>query len=453
MFVVELVRSPTDRNKPLQPRDTSLMTRELTRSELQDHFLSVRRTTEEICAPLTPEDHVPQPVADVSPPKWHLGHTTWFFESLLLGKYVHRYKPFHPDFAWILNSYYESLGPRVERPLRGTLSRPSTEEIGKYRAAITEQMSGLIDAMDEQQFPAFREITILACNHEQQHQELLVTDLKYILACNPTWPVYRSDTGVREGAPKALPDLEFVDFKGGLHEIGHSGAGFHYDNEGPRHQSFLQDFRLGQRLVTNGEYLQFVADGGYEKYDAWLSDAWMQVREETWSGPLYWRHIDGQWHEFTLGGLVRLDLDAPVCHVSYYEAEAYAFWAGKRLPTEAEWEVAAVASGATPQEGVFFDDRSFHPKALDAESLQRGQLSQMYGDCWEWTGSAYLPYPGYRRFEGPLGEYNGKFMVNQMVMRGGSCATSRDHIRPSYRNFFKCDKRWQFKGIRLADDC
>lgn len=429
----------------------------MTRSELQTHFLRVRRVTEDICAPLTPEDHVPQPVADVSPPKWHLGHTTWFFESLLLSRFVPGYKPFHPDFAWILNSYYESLGPRVERPLRGTLSRPSTDEIRRYRTAVTEQMAELILTIEETELARFTELTILGCNHEQQHQELLVTDLKYILACNPSWPVYRDDTGVREGAAATLPEMSWVDVPGGIYQIGHQvagvqGEGFHYDNEGPAHRVLIPDMRLGQRLVTNGEYLQFVEDGGYQSFDAWLSDAWMQVREEAWTGPLYWRCLDGVWHEYTLGGLVRLDLDAPVCHVSYYEAEAYAFWCGKRLPTEAEWEVAALQSGATPAGGTFYDDGSFHPRPLAADALASGKLQQLYGDCWEWTGSAYLPYPGYRRFEGPLGEYNGKFMVNQMVLRGGSCATSRDHIRPTYRNFFKCDKRWQFKGIRLADD-
>ena len=424
----------------------------MTRSELRDHFLAVRSLSQDICAPLTPEDHVPQPVADVSPPKWHLGHTTWFFESLLLGPHIAGYQPFDPDFAWILNSYYESLGPRIERPLRGTLSRPSTQQIGSYRTAVTEQMTELIGSIRDDQYDAFRDLTILGCNHEQQHQELLVTDLKYILACNPTWPVYRTDTGVGDGTPATLPPMGFVDFAGGLHEIGHAGDSFHYDNEGPRHATFLRDFRLGQRLVTNGEYLQFVEDGGYTRFEPWLSDAWMQVREEAWKGPLYWHNIDGQWHEFTLGGLVRLDLDAPVCHVSYYEAEAYAFWAGKRLPTEAEWEVAAGLSEASPQTGTFHDDGTFHPRPLQADSITPGRLQQLYGDCWEWTGSAYLPYPGYRRFEGPLGEYNGKFMINQMVLRGGSCATSRDHIRPTYRNFFKADKRWQFMGIRLADD-
>ena len=424
----------------------------MTRSELSDRFLRVRRITEDICAPLTAEDHVPQPIVDVSPPKWHLGHTTWFFESLLLGRFVPDFKPYHPDFAWILNSYYESLGRRVERPLRGTLSRPTTDEIVKYRSCVTEQMVALAASVAEEHWDEFCDLVVLGLNHEQQHQELLITDLKYILACNPTWPVYRTDTAVRQGHAATLPALGWVDVSGGRYDIGHAGDGFHYDNEGPRHTTWLQDFRLADRLVTNGEYLAFVEDGGYEKFDAWLSDAWTQVREEAWTGPLYWHRTDDGWHEFTLGGLVPLDLDAPVCHVSYYEAEAYAFWAGKRLPTEAEWEVAADQSGATPEAGTFFDDGAWHPRPLDAATLEPGRLHQLYGDCWEWTGSAYLPYPGYRRFEGPLGEYNGKFMVNQMVLRGGSCATSRDHVRSTYRNFFKCDKRWQFKGIRLADE-
>jgi ergothioneine biosynthesis protein EgtB len=429
----------------------------LSRAKLRERFRRVRRVSEELCAPLEPEDHVPQPVADVSPPKWHLGHTTWFFESLLLERWVTGYEPFHPDFAWILNSYYESLGPRVERPLRGTLSRPSTREILRYRTVVTERMLELIDGIDEGAWEEFAELTVLGCHHEQQHQELLLTDIKYILACNPTWPVYRTDTAVRAGAPATLPEMAFVDVPGGLHEIGYEGDGFHYDNEGPRHRTYVDDFALGQRLVTNGEYLAFVEDGGYERFEPWLSDAWMQVREASWTAPLYWHRVDGQWHEFTLGGLVPLDLDAPVCHVSYYEAEGFAHWAGARLPTEAEWEIACRHADAAPPpdgpgNGTFYDDNAFHPRALTVDDLADGGIRQLYGDCWEWTGSAYLPYPGYRRFAGPLGEYNGKFMVNQMVLRGGSCATSRDHIRPTYRNFFKCDKRWQFKGIRLAQD-
>lgn len=425
----------------------------MTRPELLEHFLRVRRASEEICAPLAPEDHVPQPIEDVSPPKWHLGHTTWFFESLLLGDYVEGYKPYHPRYAWIFNSYYESLGTRVERPLRGTLSRPSTEEIVAYRGCVTERMAELIDTVAEEDWASVADLVILGCHHEQQHQELLLTDIKYILACNPTWPVYRDDAVVgKEASAAELPAVDFIDFASGLCEIGHPGGSFHYDNEAPRHKVHLPAFRLANRLVTNGDFLQFVEDGGYKTYESWLSDAWTQVRNEAWSAPLYWQQIDGRWHEFTLGGLVPLDLNAPVCHVSYYEAEAYAFWAGKRLPTEAEWEVACQQSGVIPQQGTFYDDGAFHPRALAPESIEPGCVYQMYGDCWEWTGSAYLPYPGYRRFEGPLGEYNGKFMVNQMVMRGGSCATSRDHIRPTYRNFFKCDRRWQFKGIRLADD-
>jgi ergothioneine biosynthesis protein EgtB len=394
---------------------------------------------------------MPQPIEDVSPPKWHLGHVTWFYEQVFLERYVPRYKPFNPDFSWIFNSYYDSFGVRIERPLRGTLSRPTLDEVLAFRSHVDEQMVELIHSVDESNWEEFAELLVLALNHEQQHQELLLTDLKYILACNPTRPAYTRQRHV-PGERQVLPDASLVSFEGGVFEIGTQHDQFCYDNEGPVHRAYLEPYQLQNRLVTNGEYLAFVEDGGYKSFDHWLSDAWTTVSQEEWRAPLYWEKRDGEWSEFTLYGLDPLDLNAPVCHVSYYEAEAFAHWSGKRLPLESEWEVAVLQSGLVPQTDGFFNAGVFHPAGLDAgsASLDPTDLHQMFGHCWEWTGSGYLPYPGYKRIDGPFGEYNGKFMVNQMVLRGGSVATSQDHIRPTYRNFFKPDKRWQFKGIRLA---
>ncbi len=370
----------------------------MNRPELRAYFQRVRSHSEAICKPLALEDYVPQPIADVSPPKWHLGHTSWFYEVVFLDDYIPDYTAYNPHYKFIFNSYYETFGTRVERPLRGTLSRPVLDEILKYRAYIDEQMTALIDRVDEAQLPAFADLLVLALNHEQQHQELLLTDLKYILACNPEKPAYRRD--LAQSANTQLPALEFVPCVGGVHEIGWCGEGFAYDNEGPRHKVYTGDFALSNRLVSNGEYVEFVRDGGYADFRHWLDDGWKTAREEGWQMPLYWQEQDGAYSEFTLGGLVPLDPASPATH--------------------------------TPQK-------------------KQGDFYQLLGEAWQWTGSAYLPYPGYCRTEGALGEYNGKFMVNQMVLRGGSCATSRDHMRLSYRNFFKPDKRWQFNGIRLAD--
>ena len=419
------------------------------RTDLTAYYLRVRQLSENICRPLASEDYVPQPIADISPPKWHLGHTSWFYEAVFLDERIPGYKFFNPHYRFVFNSYYDSFGTRVERPLRGTLSRPTVEEVLAYRAYIDEQMQSLIAEIDDAGWADFAALLVLALNHEQQHQELLVTDLKYILACNPTKPAYRQDLPLATtDAPVGL-SANYVDFPGGLGQVGWTGESFAYDNEGPPHQSYAAPYRLHNRLVTNGEYLEFVRDGAYADFRHWLEDGWKTVNEEGWQAPLYWQEQAGEYLEFTLTGLRPLDQQAPVTHVSYYEAEAFAQWAGKRLPTEVEWELAAQAVGADPSAGRFFDDEFLHPTAPSAD---QGGLHQLFGDAWEWTGSAYLPYPGYRRIEGPLGEYNGKFMVNQMVLRGGSCATSRDHIRPTYRNFFKADKRWQFTGIRLAED-
>lgn len=423
----------------------------MTRSELIEFFGRVRNTSEAICEPLEIEDYVPQPTSDVSPPKWHLGHVSWFFEAVILADHVRGYQPFHPQYAYVFNSYYESLGLRVDRPLRGTLSRPTVKQIYEYRRHIDERMNALIQSVDEAAWPEFRDLVILALNHEQQHQELLLTDLKFLLACNPTRPAYRTDLHHSESRGET-PKPEFVAFPGGVYEIGFQGEGFAYDNEGPRHKVYVNDFKLQNRLVTNEEYLAFIEAGGYRDFRHWLSDGWMTVQQERWDAPLYWEKRDGNWYEFTLAGMRELDPGSPVCHLSYYETDAFAQWAGKRLPTETEWEVAARLSDARIEEGALLDLHTLHPVPLiEKEEPKTRALHQMYGDVWEWTRSAYLPYPGYRRIEGPLGEYNGKFMVNQMILRGGSCVTPRDHIRPTYRNFFKPDKRWQFMGIRLAE--
>jgi ergothioneine biosynthesis protein EgtB len=418
----------------------------MNRSELKSFYTSVRQMSGEICHPLQTEDYVVQPIDDVSPPKWHIGHTTWFFETVLLQKFLPNYKPFHKLYNFVFNSYYESFGTRVARPKRGSLSRPTVKEIYAYRAAVDEQMSGLFESIDAKHWPEFSRLVILGLNHEQQHQELLVYDIKYIFANNPLRPVYQK---ARTRAAEIIPNSEFVEFKGGVVKIGHVGEGFAWDNELPAHQVLLNDYKLQNRLVTNGEYLKFINDGGYNDFRHWLSDGWFAVQQQGWQCPLYWEKIDGQWFIMTLSGWRELDPNEPVCHVSFYEAEAFAKWAQKRLPTEAEWEHAARAVKANAAEGNFLDDQNYHP--IPCRTIGQNRMHQMLGDVWVWTASAYLGYPGYRQEAGALGEYNGKFMSNQMVLRGGSCATPRHHIRLTYRNFFQCDKRWPFTGIRLAD--
>ncbi len=424
------------------------------RSDLINKFLRVRKASEEICAPLETEDYVVQPIDDVSPPKWHLAHTTWFYEAMFLDKLVPHYKPFHPLYSFMFNSYYQSFGERWDRPRRGVLSRPTVKNVYDYRKTITNRMIELIDSIDEKKWPEFSKLVVLALNHEQQHQELLVTDIKYILAGSPLNPVYRelAKNESRAGIAPAIPS-KLIGFEGGLHNIGYDGNGFCYDNEMPVHQKYVGDFELQNRLVTNGEYLEFMNDGGYDNFRHWLSDGWDAIQKNGWKSPLNWEKKDNEWFEMTLNGLRKIVPEEPVCHVSYYEAEAYASWAGKRLPTEEEWEAAARLNKPDAARGNFWEDGNFHPVAASKNDSGREEpLLQMLGDVWEWTGSSYLPYPGYRQAEGALGEYNGKFMVNQMVLRGGSCATPRDHIRITYRNFFQPDKRWQFMGFRLAND-
>jgi len=412
------------------------------RSEALAAYRRVRAASETLCAPLEIEDYQLQAVPEASPPKWHLAHVSWFFETFILAEYLPGYRPFQPAFRHLFNSYYEQVGSYHPRAERGLLSRPTVAEVYRYRAHVDAHMTDLIDGAGEDDWPAIALRLAIGLNHEQQHQELLLTDIKRSLWANPLRPAYRDDLPQEQG--RAAP-LTWHAHGGGLQELGWGGAGFAYDNERPRHRAFLAPFRLASRLVSNGEYQAFIDDRGYARPELWLSDGWATIRREGWCTPLYWEEIDGDWWQFTLGGMRRLAADEPVCHLSYYEADAYARWAGARLPSEAEWEL--LARERAPA-GNLRERGRLHPAAAEAgEGLQ-----QLWGDVWEWTRSPYTPYPGYRTPAGAIGEYNGKFMCNQMVLRGGSCVTPGDHLRPSYRNFFYPHERWQFKGLRLAED-
>jgi ergothioneine biosynthesis protein EgtB len=414
-------------------------------------FHQIRDFTRSLCASLEPEDCVVQSMPDVSPTKWHLAHTTWFFETFILKQFSASYRPEVPQYAYLFNSYYNAAGDMHRRDLRGLISRPTVSEAQRYRASIDSHVDNLLSNADEKLLDEIEPILILGIHHEQQHQELLVTDIKHVFAQNPLYPVFREPKTV--GRSSATPGsksspLQFADFDEATVKIGHDGRGFSYDNEGPRHRALVPAFALASRPVTNREYMAFIQDHGYARSEFWLSLGWMTVNEQRWQAPLYWTKHDGAWWNFTLSGFRPVDESEPVTHVSYFEADAYANWAGARLPTEFEWERAALDC---PIEGNFVGDEKFHPSAL-FNSEDDGRLHQMFGDVWEWTRSAYSPYPGYRAAPGALGEYNGKFMCNQYVLRGGSCATSRTHIRRTYRNFFQPEKRWQFTGIRLARD-
>jgi ergothioneine biosynthesis protein EgtB len=411
------------------------------RATALDAYRRVRGDSEALCAPLQTEDYLLQSIAETSPPKWHLAHVSWFFETFLLEEFATGYRPFHPHYRRLFNSYYEQVGPFHPRPQRGMLSRPTVEEIYRYRAWVDEHMATLIEELDEGQWPAAALRIAIGLHHEQQHQELLLTDIKHNLWVNPLFPAYRSDLPIGSGT---APALTWRDYEGGLRPVGYDGPGFAYDNERPRHPAHVAPYRLANRMVTNGEYAAFMEDGGYERPELWLSDGWATVKSQSWRAPLYWLAQDNQWFQFTLAGLRPQDEHEPVCHLSYYEADAFARWAGKRLPTEQEWELAAAGQ---PIRGNFRDSARLHPQPAQGTGLQ-----QLYGDLWEWTASPYSPYPGYRTPAGALGEYNAKFMCNQLVLRGGSCATPVDHIRASYRNFFYPHDRWQFKGLRLAED-
>ena len=438
--------------------DRSLFPASQSRVEcLRDRFHQIRNFTNALCAGLEPEDCVVQSMPDVSPTKWHLAHTTWFFETFILKKFVRGYRAEIPEYAYLFNSYYNAAGEMHRRDLRGLISRPTVSQAHRYRASVDSHIDDLLSNPDESLLDEIEPIFVLGFHHEQQHQELLITDIKHVFAQNPLYPVFREPkTGGRSSATQDSQSspLQFIGFEEGIVAIGHDGDGFAYDNEEPRHRTLVPAFSLATRPVTNGEYIAFIEDNGYNRPEFWLSLGWMTVNEQRWNAPLYWTKRDGVWWNFTLSGLRPVDQSEPVTHVSYFEADAYANWAGARLPTEFEWERAALSC---PIEGNFVETELFHPvavaPAVSADKPGKDQrLHQMFGDVWEWTRSAYSPYPGYRAAPGALGEYNGKFMCNQYVLRGGSCATSRIHIRRTYRNFFQPEKRWQFTGIRLARD-
>jgi len=414
---------------------------------LQARFVAARRATESICEPLQLEDYVVQTCDDVSPIKWHLAHTSWFFETFLLKAFVPGYESTEPKYAELFNSYYNSVGPQFFRPNRGTLSRPTVDEIKQYRRMVTGHILELPrDILDQNHIEISNRLE-LGINHEQQHQELMLMDLKHIFGSNPLFPVYQDQT---DWPQAKATNGKWHKFDGGLSEAGRKHEGFAFDNERPRHRVFLEPFGLFSELVTQGDFLNFIEDGGYKNHALWLSDGWEQVQEKSWSHPMYWHRNDASdWKVMTLSGLKELDLDAPVCHVSFFEADAYARWSGYRLPTEFEWEyVASHPDAANAPSGSLFEDGLFHP--IGKASDKPDAIHHMQGEVWEWTSSSYCPYPGYEPNPGALGEYNGKFMNGQRVLRGGSCATSAEHLRRSYRNFFQPEKQWAFSGIRLA---
>jgi ergothioneine biosynthesis protein EgtB len=409
------------------------------REALIAEFDRVRRRTDSLCAPLASDDYQVQSIAQTSPPKWHIAHVSWFFEAFVLSQFRPGYDPFDPRFDFIFNSYYYTHGGMHPRPRRGLLSRPTVDEVYRFRAHVDDNMHELLESIDAARWEELAFRVILGLNHEEQHQELLLMDIKHNFSANPLQPVYRDDLTTGQDNSRPMRWLERV---GGLQEIGCAGEGFAYDNETPRHQVLIRDHRLADRFVSNGEYLDFIEDSGYESPALWLSDGWDLIRREGWHHPLYWERRDGDWMQFTLGGLRALDPHEPVCHISFYEADAYARWAGKRLPREAELETMLVEQ---PVQGNFADSDRLHPAPA-------GEQGQWFGDLWAWTGSPYAAYPGFRPLAGSLGEYNGKFMSSQMVLKGGSCITPAGHSRASYRNFFYPGERWAFTGLRLAED-
>lgn len=399
---------------------------------LLQHYLTIRQHSEALCAPLRTEDYVIQSMPDVSPSKWHLAHVTWFFEQFILLEYCSDYRCFDPEFAYLFNSYYVSKGERHSRAERGLLSRPTVSQVMDYRQYVDEALCSWLLELDEQALENIKPLVILGLNHEQQHQELMLMDIKHVFSCNPLLPAYRDTSNKAEA--RGMQDWQ--QHPGGISQTGHAldDDSFCYDNETPAHQSLLQPFEISSQLVSNGDWLRFVEDGGYQQHALWLSDGWAWLEQENVTAPLYWQQRQGEWQEFTLNGLQTLDLDAPICHVSFYEAEAYASWAGARLPTEFEWEACA-------------------PSPADESAHTHPQSTQAwYGQVWQWTRSDYAPYPGFKPLGGSLGEYNGKFMNNQYVMRGSACITPPGHTRKTYRNFFYPHMRWQFGGLRLARD-
>jgi ergothioneine biosynthesis protein EgtB len=425
-----MTRSAAEASKPPVPSPAR---------ELAARYRAVRAATERLRAPLSAEDCAVQSMPDASPTKWHLAHTTWFFETFVLERKGGAHQPFDVSYRFLFNSYYNAVGPQYPRAERGLLSRPGVDEVLRYRAAVDAALLAWLEDEKAEGSPLLAAVEI-GLHHEQQHQELILTDAKHALGRNPLRPRYRE---LAETARGEAQPLRFQRFEEGLRAIGHAGDGFAFDNEGPRHRALVPAFELASRCTSNAEYLAFLEDGGYQRPELWLSDGWAWLRAEGVSAPLYWERDGNGWRTFTLGGLRPLRLEEPVTHVGYYEAAAFAEWAGARLPSEEEWEVAAAGAETS---GNFAEDDRLHPAPAPAGS----GLAQLFGDVWEWTRSDYAPYPGYRPAAGALGEYNGKFMCNQRVLRGGSCATPASHIRASYRNFFPPGARWQFSGIRLA---
>lgn len=404
---------------------------------LAARYTRIRSATLDLCRHLHAEDFVVQSMPDVSPTKWHLAHVTWFFERFVLQPHLDGYRTFNGQYHYLFNSYYYTVGAMHARPDRGMLTRPTVPEILAFREHVDEAMQMLL--ADREDDPETEQLVTLGLNHEQQHQELLLTDIKHVFSRNPLKPAVNPE--LPAPSSRKPPAYSFYEGASGISEIGASGPGFCFDNETPRHTTLLHPHEIGSRLITNGEYLEFIRDRGYEKPDLWLSDGWSTIGERGWDRPLYWtKEMDA---EFTLGGMREIDVNAPVTHVSYYEADAFARWAGARLPAEAEWEIAASDESVN---GNFVESGYWHPAAAGARD------TQFFGDVWEWTSSSYGPYPGFEPLAGSLGEYNGKFMCNQVTVRGGSCVTAEDHVRASYRSFFYPDARWQFLGIRLARD-
>jgi ergothioneine biosynthesis protein EgtB len=408
-----------------------------------ERFKAVRALTRSLAAPLSAEDCAIQSMPDASPAKWHLAHTTWFFETFILARHDPDREAFHPAFRVLFNSYYNAVGDKHPRPQRGLLSRPSLDQVLEYRRHVEDEVAALIEAgtLDDELLA----LVDLGIQHEQQHQELILTDVKHMLSCNPLRPAYQKTWPLTSIQPR---EPRWIRVQGGERRIGHEADGFSFDNERPRHTVWVHDFEIASHPVTHGNFIDFIEDGGYRRPELWLSAGWDAAATRGWEAPLYWERRGARWDTFTLRGMAPVERNTPVCHLSFYEADAFARWSGARLPTEAEWEVAAAG---VPIEGNFLESDALHPLAA-REAAGANELVQMFGDVWEWTRSDYAPYPGFRPAKGAVGEYNGKFMCNQYVLRGGSCATPQSHVRASYRNFFPADARWQFSGVRLARD-